>query len=436
MIRKFIVVAMVAGMGVLARVGWSAEPVASGDPAKPCWPQFRGPNRDGVSHETGLLQAWPEGGPKKLWSVSGVGMGYSSPIIVGDTLYITGDVDKKDLVIFAMDLSGKVRWRVANGKAWTGPWPGSRASCTWDGGRLFHMNAHGRTVCLDPANGRELWAVDVLERFGAKNPQWGQSQCLLVDGSQVLVAPGGPKCMAAALDRQTGQTVWTGEPLKFMRTHAFGGKEVDPPQPDTDKSGYASLTLLEADGRRVVGGCSGRHFYCADAASGKLLWTHEMNPRYEVNACMPARWGESLVFGMNGPLVRVDVAREAVSPHEPLQTPLDFYHGAVLVVGDRIYGASGRLKAWGCVDLKAGKVLQHAEDLTTGCATFADGRIYALCQDGRMALLAPTPEGVKVVSRFAFTDKPKKDVWAHPVICGGRLYLRYHDALVCYDVRR
>jgi len=135
-------------------------------------------------------------------------------------------------------------------------------------------------------------------------------------------------------------------------------------------------------------------------------------------------------------LFRVDIARDAVNPHEPLPTPLDFYHGAVLVVGDRVYGASGRLKAWGCVDLKAGKVLQHAEDLTTGCATFADGRIYALCQDGRMALLAPTPEGVKVVSRFAFTDKSKKDVWAHPVICGGRLYLRYHDTLVCYDVRR
>lgn len=435
MIRTTVVIALAACLGT-AIAPSRGEPPSSAGTNAPLWPQFRGPNRDGISAEKGLLQEWPEGGPKKLWSVSGLGKGYSSPIIVGQTIYITGDVDKKDLVIFALDLSGQVRWRVTNGKAWTGPWPGARASCTWDGGRLFHMNAHGRTVCLDPADGRELWAADVLERFGATNPQWGQSQCLLLNGPRVLVAPGGPKCMVAALDRQTGQTVWTGEPLKFMRTRAFGGKEVNPPQPDVDKSGYAPLTLLEANGRRVVGGCSARHFFCVDAENGKMLWTHEQNAQYEVLACMPARWGQSLLFGMNGPLVRLDVTRDGVRPHEPLQTPLDLYHGAVLAVGDRLYGASGRLKAWACVDVAAGKVLQHAPDLTTGCATWADGRIYALCQDGRMALLAPTPEGVKVVSRFDFVPKGKRNVWAHPVICGGRLYMRYHDELVCYDVRR
>ena len=129
---------------------------------EPGWPQFRGPRRDGVSEETGLLRSWPEGGPRLIWSVSGLGRGYSSPVVVsgrgasgaeaGGVLYVTGDVGD-DLVISAFDLDGKLRWRRTNGRAWKGPWPGARASCTYQGGRLYHMNAHGRAVCLDVARG-------------------------------------------------------------------------------------------------------------------------------------------------------------------------------------------------------------------------------------------------------------------------------------------
>ena len=131
------------------------------------WPQWRGPRRDGISDEEGLLSSWPQGGPRLLWTGEGLGTGWSSPIVVGERLYVTGDVGD-DLVVFAFDRSGTEQWRVKNGKSWKGPYPGARACCAFSEGRLYHLNAHGRLACLNAASGKELWAVNILERFRAK----------------------------------------------------------------------------------------------------------------------------------------------------------------------------------------------------------------------------------------------------------------------------
>ncbi|MHC4105289.1 MAG: outer membrane protein assembly factor BamB family protein, partial [Planctomycetota bacterium] len=153
---------------------------------EPDWPQWRGPWRDGISNEKGLLPNWPQGGPKLLWEINGLGKGWSSPIVVGNRLYITGDVGQ-DLVIFAFDRNGKPVWQTKNGKYWKNPYPGARATCTFSEGRLYHLNAHGRLVCLDAAKGDEIWMVNILERFNAKNITWALSECLLIDGPRVIV---------------------------------------------------------------------------------------------------------------------------------------------------------------------------------------------------------------------------------------------------------
>ena len=160
--------------------------------------------------EKGLLPSWPEAGPRLVWKIGNLGHGWSSPIIVRDRLYITGDVDD-DLVIFAFDLDGKPLWQAKNGRSWTGSYPGARACCAYSEGKLYHMNAHGRVVCLEAATGKELWAVDVLERFQGQNITWAMSECLLVDGSRVIVTPGGEKALMAALDKESGRTIWTTE---------------------------------------------------------------------------------------------------------------------------------------------------------------------------------------------------------------------------------
>jgi len=139
--------------------------------AEPGWPQWRGPRRDGISDEEDLLSSWPHGGPELMWKIDGLGTGWSSPIIVGRQLFITGDTGD-DLTVFAFDLKGNPEWRTRNGRAWKGPYPGARACCAFSEGRLYNMNAHGRVVCLDAASGTELWDVNILERFAAKNITW------------------------------------------------------------------------------------------------------------------------------------------------------------------------------------------------------------------------------------------------------------------------
>lgn len=431
----FLAAAAFAGQG-------AGRIVASTEPG---WPQFRGPRRDGVSDETGLLQSWPEAGPKRLWAVSGLGRGYSSPIITRGMLYITGDVGA-DLVIFAFDLDGTLKWKAKNGQAWRRQWRGSRASCTYDDGRLYHMNAHGRVACLDPAGGREVWAADVLKRFGASTIQWGLSECLLVDGDRVIVTPGGPKALMAALDKKTGETVWATEPLRFTRTHRFGGRELQPPRPDTDKAGYAPPLLFELGGRRLIVGCSARHLFCVDAEAGKLLWRELVWAQWEVIGAAPVLWRDCVFFTVpdtyGGKLFRVHARADSVRFEELWETPVDNCHGALVAVDGRLYGSGyRRFKDWACLDLATGKMLYTKADLTKGSALWADGRLYALAEDGAMALLNPTDTGFETCGRFRFAKPPQgsrrrlHDVWPHPVILDARLYLRYHDTMSCYDIR-
>ena len=406
---------------------------------EPGWPQFRGPRRDAVSAETGLRQSWPEGGPKLLWKATGIGRGYSQPIIVGDTLWITGDVGD-ECRIQALGLDGKPKWHAANGKAWKRSHAGARATCTYSDGRLYHMNAFGRAACLDPRDGREVWAVDVLERFAGKLIQWGISECLLVDGDRVIVTPGGKKALMAALDKKTGRTVWATEPLRFERTHVFGGKQIEPRQ-DVDNTGYASPILVAIGGRRLLVRTSAQHLFAVDADAGKLVWTKKVYARFEVVGSMPVFTGDGVfctvsdVFG--GQLFRIRASADAIEFEGTWKTDVDNCHGSFVFVDGRIYGSGYRKsKPWACLDVATGERKYQRKDIAIGSCLWADGRLYALSQAGILHLLEPTATAFEERGRIDVTGHRKGDCWAHPVVLDGRLYLRYHDTLWCYDIRR
>jgi len=393
------------------------------------WPQWRGKYRDGICDEKGLLAAWPEGGPRNLWKAAGLGRGWSSPIIAGGTLYITGDV-ADECVIFAFDLAGKPRWQAKNGPAWKGPYPGARACCAYSEGRLYHMNAHGRAACLDAATGKELWAVNTLEAFEGKNITWATAECLLVDGPRLIVTPGGRKAMMAALDKTSGKTVWSSDPIPG------------------DRAGYASPILFEHGGRRHIVSLSGQHALGVDADTGKLLWTVPCKNRWEVNVS-PAVYAGGCVFivapdGPDARLLRLKGAAGAsggsggVTVEEAWASDLDTLTGGVVLVDGVLYGAGYRkFRGWRATDFTTGKTRYQAGEPDSGSAIWADGRLYVLSESGPMSLLKPTADGLDACGRFDLVPPaPKKrDVWPHPVILDGRLYLRYHDTLWCYDVR-
>jgi outer membrane protein assembly factor BamB len=388
---------------------------------EPGWPQWRGPRRDGVSEERGLLAQWPAAGPKLAWKADGLGTGWSSPIVVGEGLYVTGDVGD-DLVIFAFDRNGTQRWRTTNGRAWKGPYPGARASCSSSGGRLYHLNAHGRLACLDAASGREVWAADVLDRFGARNITWGLSECLLVDGPRVFVTPGGTKALMAALDAKDGATVWV----------AAAGAE--------DRATHASSILFRHAGRRLIAACSSAHGLGVDADTGALLWKVPLRNEFGVNAATPV-YGSGRVFYVTpyaelGRLYRLRPNGEGFAAEEVWVSSLDVVTGGAILVGETLVAAGYKSsKWWFGVDWETGKTTCETKEFTTGAAVWADGRVYCLDERGTVGLLALGPEGFAVAGSFRLVPKRVNDAWAHPVILDGRLYLRYHDTLWCYDVR-
>jgi len=389
---------------------------------EPGWPQWRGPRRDGISDEKGLLADWPEGGPDLLWRFDELGRGWSSPIVVGRRLYITGDVDD-DLVVFAFDTDGTLLWQTTNGRAWKGSFPGSRACCVFSEGRLYHLNAHGRLACLDADSGRELWYVDILRRFEAKNIKWAVSECLLVDGPRVIVTPGGKKGLVAALDKQDGRTVWTTESL------------------GNDNTTHTSPILFRYGGRRLIANCSSAHGFGIDADSGQLLWTVPLKNQYGTNVATPI-YGSGCVYYVTpyaelGRLYRLRPNGRDMDAEHVWKCPLDTVTGAGVLLDGILFAAGYRKpKSWFAVDWRTGQIKYELEEFTTGAAIYADGRLYVLDERGNAGLLKPGPHGLETTGRFQLVTKRVRDAWAHPVLLGGRLYLRYHDTLWCYDVRK
>lgn len=403
------------------------------------WPQWRGPQRDGVCTETGLLQQWPEGGPELLWSSTNLGRGYSSPIIVGERIVLTGDVGD-ELHLFALDLAGRLIWRATNGASWLKPYPGARSTVTFNDGKLYHLNAHGRVACLQAETGKEIWAVNILERFGGTNIHWGLSECLLVDGARVIVTPGGSKGLMAALDKRTGQTVWASEPLLLGDSPSPAQQRVAEPFGAVDSASYASPILFELGGRRMIVSCSLRHAFGVDAESGRLLWTRPLPTRYQVIATTPVRIGDAVFVtapdGQGGTLYRLRSKGSEIEVESVWRTELDACQGGAVYGDGVLYGALyRRAETWVALDAPTGTVRHRFQGLDKGPVLYADNRLYCQSEEGEIALLRPAAEGFAPAGRFRFVSGRKNDAWAHPVIANGRLHLRYNETLICFDVK-
>jgi outer membrane protein assembly factor BamB len=399
--------------------------------SEPDWPQFRGPRRDGICDERGLLTAWPEAGPTLMWTATNLGRGYSSPIISKGRLFITGEVGG-DLRIFALDLQGRSLWQSTNGAAWTGQFPGARASVTYSDGRIYHQNAYGRLVCFDARNGRELWAVDLLARFGGQNITWALSDCVLVDQHAVYATPGGRETLLAAFDKRTGKLRWQSGPF-----FDSAGER------DLESASYASSILVQFDRQRLLLGCSLRHLVCADADTGRIQWTQRMPTSYSVLAMMPVLVGDAVFVtaphGQGGKLLQLlppAAPTALVGVKELWTTRLDTLQGCVVHLDGKLFGSfyAGR-KGWAALDAQTGAVLYDLPDVAKGSVLAAEGKLYALCEDGWMLLLESGEKAFAQRGRFRLADARSRDAWAHPVIHQGRLYLRYHETLYCYDIR-
>lgn len=401
------------------------------------WTQFGGPARNNICEETGLLKNWDNNPPPLLWTVTNIGNGYSAPIFYRDKFWITGDIGD-DLVIFAMDVNGKILWQAKNGRSWKGSYPGARASCTFSDGMIYHLNAHGRLACFDAVYGKELWSVNILEKFNGKNITWAISECVIVDEKCVYATAGGTEALMVAFNKTNGAVVWKSEPLKLGINEPPRHERLKSDDNECDSASYASPILFEYGNRRLIAGCSLRHIFLIDAATGELLCTRPYPTRYQVIAAMPVIVEDGIFFTApdagGGVLYRIRSDKNTLYFEKAWTTPLDTCHGGLVFVDGTLYGSFYRdEKGWAAVDARNGNVISRINELTMGSILYADKHLYLLSQEGVMTMVDPNPESFKIKDRFTLRSK-KTDVWTHPVIYKKRLYLRYHNILNCYNI--
>ena len=402
----------------------AACPAMADRPAED-WPQFHGPRRDNLSRDTGLLKTWPEDGPELAWKTDGIGHGWSTVSIVGDRIYTAGNTED-DTIITALDADGKIVWQQKNGPAYDKQFPGARGTPTLDEGRLYHLNGDGDVACLDASSGKPLWSVNILDRFQGRNLRWGLAESVTIDGEKLICCPGGEEIGIVALDKTTGQTIWTCRGTR-------------------DMPGYASGIIVDYQGlRQFVTSMSGSAVG-VELETGRLLWQYEQPAPYDVNAATPVyRQGHvaiSSTWGKGTTLLKLNVKGRDCSVEKIWHTPeFDIEHGGFVLVEGHLYGmADGNHKRrhWACVDWKTGEIRYDAKGpgKKSGATSYADGMLYLLGDDRVVALVPATPDGFHIASRFELPKGPEGPTWAHPVIHGGQLYLRHSNWLYAYRVR-
>ncbi len=394
------------------------------------WPRFHGPNGDNISTETGLLKEWPDDGPQLIWTAKGIGDGYASVSLADGVIYTAGNIDD-NTVITAMDLDGKINWQAECGKAWTKGPGGVRATPTIDGDRLYYENPYGDVVCMHVADGKKIWEVNILDEFDAKNIIWALSESVVIDGDNAICCPFGKKASVVALDKKTGNVVWAAE-CTDEKAGEKGG----------EKTGYATVSIVEFAGRRMVLAMSGKALVGVDADNGEVLFHYPHETKYDVNATTPI-FNDGMVFitsgyGAGSEMVKLTASDGKITAKQEWESKdLDNHHGGVILLNGYLYGADMK-RSWRCLDWKTGRTMYTDPGVGKGALTCADGMLYTQAENEKnrtVGLVKPTPDGHDLISRFTFPEGGKGRVWAHPVVCGGRLYIRHGDKLYAYNVQ-
>jgi len=388
------------------------------------WPCFHGPDRSNKSTETGLLDQWPEAGPQQVWTVSGLGDGYSSVSIARGCIYTAGMADKTTYV-FAFDLDGKLLWKKPNGQSWeatmshaTG-YTGTRSTPTYDNGIVYHLGETGQLTAFEYNTGQEVWSKNLREQFDAEIPEYGYSESVFIDGEKLYCCPAGKKGYMVCLEKLNGNLIW-------VNTEIPGNV------------GFNSPVLFEHGGYRQIAGVSSNCVYGVDSETGKMLWHVNFKNDRDNNITDPIFSNGYLFastgYGKGSILIKLTPSGEDILPEISWQIDLmDNHHGGVILHEGYLYGAGHNARGWFCLDFMTGSQMWKVNG--KGSLTYADGMLYCLEERGIMTLVIATSEKYNAVSSFEVPGGGKGMHWAHPVVSGGRLYIRHADKLFVYNVK-
>ncbi len=409
------------------------------------WPQFRGPERDGVSRETSLRRTWPAAGPALLWSTDKLGLGYSGPAIVGDRLYISvGRGDSEFIIAMDIKAAPKELWATKIGPLFT--WKGNNwnigpnATPTVDGDLIYALGGGGELICVETATGKEIWRKNLPRDLGGEvNPigggleeptplGWGYAAAPLVDGAQLICVPGGKQGLLAALDKKTGAVIWRSKDT-------------------TDQAPYSCPIAADVGGIRQYIQVVNSGVVGISAKEGKTLWSYIRRPAYDDVVTATPIFSDNHIFstvgfGQGCDLIKLNpqpagIQVEKVYSNKTVQSR----DGGMVLVDGHIYGYSEG-KGWLCTEFKTGKVKwSDKERLGRGSILAADGNLYCCAEKGGIvAMIEASPSGWvergrMTLPRESALRRPSGGMWTHPVIANKRLYLRDEEWLYCFDVR-
>jgi outer membrane protein assembly factor BamB len=394
------------------------------------WPQWRGPNRDGVSVEKGLLKEWPKDGPALHWKATNIGRGYSTPAVVGDRLYVLASQGTDNEFVEALSVKdGKKAWStqlgaVGNPKQQPN-FPTARSTPTVEGAFLYALSSDGDLACLEVAGGKVKWKKSLRADFGGKPGHWAYAESPLVDGDTLVCTPGGSQATIVALNKNTGELIWKCT------------------LPEADDAAYASAIIVEAGGVKQYVQLLQKGLVGVDAKTGKFLWRYGKPVSvYDANIPTPVAAHEMIfagAAGTGGGAVKLTSKAGTINPDQIYFGPkYPTAIGGAVKVGDFLYGSTGQ--ALQCIEFATGEIKWEDRSVAPASLCYADGMLLLHGEGGEVALAEASPAAYREHGRFAPPGQPEKSnamekAWAYPIVANGRLYIRDHDSLWCFDVK-
>lgn len=386
--------------------------------------QWRGPNRDGIYPEKNLLKQWPADGPKMLWSYEGLGTGQGSAVVSAGKVFVTGIPDTLDSkgYLFAFNEVGKLLWKKNYGKDWTGIFPGARSTPTVVDDLIYVESGTGNLYCLRTQDGEKVWSVDFFNDFQADSVQFGFSESPLIDGDRIYFTPGGKENNVVALNRFTGQKIWS--------SPAY-----------SEKATYCSPILIEHNGRRLFVNLTSTSIIGLDAETGEMYWRVPQFQNNKIHANTPVFHEGKLLVSSASRIDTSGLVMLQLSPDgkkaEVVWRNKEFINlsGGFILKDGYLYGGAYLQPKWFCIDLATGQTKYVAKELGGGPVIYADGLFYCYAEkDSEMALAEGNAEQFSVISRFKIPLGTAQH-WAHQVIADGKLFVRHNDALMVYNIR-
>jgi outer membrane protein assembly factor BamB len=386
-------------------------------PAPAEWSQWRGPNRDGISAETGLLEEWPAGGPPLVWQGAGAGTGYSSFSTSGGRLYTIGARDDVEYVMAFDRASGRKLWETANGRRFRNDrGDGPRSTPTTEGPFVYAFGGTGELTCLDAETGRKVWAVNAVKQFGGVTPYWGYSESPLIVGDRIVFNAGGRRASIVAVNKTDGKVLW---------------------QQHGDEAGYSSPMLLRTGSLQQVVFFTASRGLAVDPRDGRLLWAYDRANNSTANIATPVVKGNKVFFssdyGTGAALVDVRAAGNFATANEVYFTrEMRNHHASSVLVGTHLYGFNSSILTAMAFD--SGTVAWRNRSVGKGSLIYADDRLYLYSENGVVGLADASPTEYRERGRFQLKIG-NSEAWSHPIIASGLLILRDQDRVYAYDVR-